>query len=317
MNQLSNARDVINGDAPECTDLSPDIHKLLGKWGNLHWYCKACEVLIKAFCNQGDTDMQSSISNTDISEARSLRLEGMMAKLEKRMDGLLVKNEEVVKSYAQIAKTNLPNKQPPSGLNVSDQKNPSLEKQTVKILDEYTDRERRKANIVIHNLPESTEEQRTDKLYDDTKRVNDLIQEGVDVPGVKVTRLIRLGGRGQNQQDKPRLILATLDCPDRRRAILATARMLRHTEEWSNIYISPDVTPAERQKDKKLRDELKVRRDAGEPNLIIRGDMLVTRSTRNEQSQIPSQSQATGEDIGVTDGTEEDATEITEAVNNK
>ena len=70
---------------PECTDISPDIHKLLGKWGSLHWYCKACEVLIKAFCNQGDTDMQSSISNTDISEARSLRLEGMMAKLEKIM----------------------------------------------------------------------------------------------------------------------------------------------------------------------------------------------------------------------------------------
>ena len=47
--------------------------------------------------------------------------------------------------------------------------------------------------------------------------------------------------------------------------------MLRHTEEWTNINISPDVTPAERQKDEKLRDELKARREAGEPNPIIRG----------------------------------------------
>ena len=77
-----------------------------------------------------------------------------------------------------------------------------------------------------NNLPESTEEQRTDKLhvYDDTKRVNELIQDGVNVPGVNVTRLIRFGGRGPNQQDKPRLILATLDGPDRRRAILSAAR---------------------------------------------------------------------------------------------
>jgi hypothetical protein len=63
----------------------------------------------------------------------------MMAKLEKRMDDLLVENEAVVKSYAQVAKTNIPNKPAPTGLYVPDQKIPSLERQTVKILDAYAD----------------------------------------------------------------------------------------------------------------------------------------------------------------------------------
>ena len=93
------------------------------------------------------------------------------------MDELLVKNEAVLKSYAQVAKTNNTNKPAPTGIIMGDQKIPSLERQTVKILDEYTDRERRNANIIIHNLPESTEEQSDDKKNDDIKKANELISE--------------------------------------------------------------------------------------------------------------------------------------------
>ena len=95
-----------------------------------------------------------------------------------------------------------------------------------------------------------------------------------------MTKLIRLGGRGQNQNEKPRLIVATLDQPSRRRVILAATKTLRHTETWSNVYISPDIAPAERDKEKKLRDELKTRRDAGESNLIIRSSQIITRKAR-------------------------------------
>ena len=154
----------------------------------------------------------------------------------------------------------------------------------MKILDEYTDRERRKANIIIHNLPESTLEKGPDKIADDIKRADEMLQYDVNMSDVKITKVIRLGGRGQNKQNKPRLILATLNNPDRRRAILAAARTLRHTDDWANIYISPDVTPLEREKEKKLREELKTWRNAGESNLIIKGDKLVTKTVRKEQA---------------------------------
>jgi hypothetical protein len=121
----------------------------------------------------------------------------------------------------------------------------STERQTVKILDEYADRERRKGNIIIHNLRESTEENLQDRNKDDIRRIDELIEQGTSVMGVKVIKLIRQGGRGQNQQNKPRLILTTLDSPDRRRVILAAAKMLRHTDDWTNIYISPDLTTTE------------------------------------------------------------------------
>ena len=37
---------------------------------------------------------------------------------------------------------------------------------------------RRKANIIIHNLPESTEEQSADKKNYDLKKANELISDG-------------------------------------------------------------------------------------------------------------------------------------------
>ncbi len=114
---------------------------------------------------------------------------------------------------------------------------------------------------------------------------------------MNVTKLVRLGGRGQNQHAKPRLLLVTLDLPDRRRAILAAAKSLRHTEKWSNIYISPDLTPTEREKDKQVRLEMKERRDAGEKTLYIRGGQILVRQQRG------------------TNGTESASTAVTKADN--
>jgi len=56
--------------------------------------------------------------------------------------------------------------------------------------------------------------------------------------------------------------------------------MLRHTDDWANIYISADPTPTEQEKEKKFRQELRERCDAGERNLIIRSSQIVTRATK-------------------------------------
>ena len=119
-----------------------------------------------------------------------------------------------------------------------------------------------------------------------------MLLHGTNVEGVRVTKLIRLGGRGQNQINKPRLIMATLDQPARRRVILAAAKTLRHTDNWSNVYISPDLYPSEREKERKLREELKTRRDAGETDIIIRGSQIITRTKR----PVPHNTTATDSD---------------------
>jgi hypothetical protein len=231
---------------PECTHLPKTIHEVIGKWGSLHWYCLSCEIEVNAFCNQSGfrSSTPEQADDTGLDEGRVTRLEGMVSRLGDKIDALMEKNENVVKSYAHAVGKNSDSimiHQPPIL---------TSERQTVKILDEYADRERRKANIIIHNLPESQGDNHQTRYENDKKKVDEIIQEGTGVTGVNVSKLVRLGGRGQNQHQKPRLLLVTLDFPDRRRAILAAAKLLRHTEKWSNIYISPDLTPTERESEK-------------------------------------------------------------------
>lgn len=102
-----------------------------------------------------------------------------------------------------------------------------------------------------------------------------MFREGLGMLGVEISKIKRLGGIGQNRNIKPRLLLAVLDTPNQKRAILAAAKRLRDDPEWSNVFITPDHTPKEREENKKLRDLLRTRRDNGEKDIVIRRNQIV------------------------------------------
>jgi len=66
-----------------------------------------------------------------------------------------------------------------------------------------------------------------------------------------------------------------------KRQLLRQATNLRKSTVWSNIYISPDLTPKERAHNKKLREELKARKDAGEKNIFIKHGKILSRQADN------------------------------------
>ena len=71
--------------------------------------------------------------------------------------------------------------------------------------------------------------------------------------------------------NKPRLLIATVGDPSVRCDILRCAPWLRNTANYSNIYISPDMTQKERKTNIKLREELASRMQAREHSLVIGG----------------------------------------------
>ena len=60
---------------------------------------------------------------------------------------------------------------------------------------------------------------------------------------------------------------------------------------WSNIYISLGLTPKEHQQNQLLRDELKIRRNAGEKDLYIKHGKIVSRQADAGSSVQPSNCQ--------------------------
>jgi len=74
----------------------------------------------------------------------------MMIILEERVDKIIAQNEQVVKSYAQVVKDAAE-----GTVHTVTLQSVTAITPVVKLLDEYADRERRKKNLNIRNIPES------------------------------------------------------------------------------------------------------------------------------------------------------------------
>ena len=74
--------------------------------------------------------------------------------------------------------------------------------------------------------------------------------------------------------------------------VTSNSYLLHHHELYKTVYISPDMTKYQRNKQKQLVEELK-RRRANEPNLVIRDGVIVTRPphqsrTANQMDTVAS-----------------------------
>jgi len=73
---------------PERTDLPTYVHDLIGKWSNLHWYCKIYEVEVRNFC-ENPSQVKGSSKITDLNDNVVNLEQMMMDRLEKKTDGML------------------------------------------------------------------------------------------------------------------------------------------------------------------------------------------------------------------------------------
>lgn len=147
----------------------------------------------------------------------------------------------------------------------------------INVADELDDRNRRKCNLIVHNLPEGSQpDKEADKghLTALCKFIN------LEVHAVSTIRL------GKIIENKTRLLLVRVDDEVIKKKILARSPQLRSNETWKRVFITPDMTRSEREAHKLLRNELKTRRSQGETNLTIRGNRIIS-VTMSHKSSVP------------------------------
>ena len=144
------------------------------------------------------------------------------------------------------------------------------------ILDDYLDKEKRKLNVVVHNLPEEIGETASERSAKDQAAFQTLVMEGLKLR-INTTKSFRAG---RKMADKPRLLIVTMDSVEAKVDLLSLVSQLKETR-YKHIYINPDLTKLEREEGKKLRAELKSRREAGERNLTIRRGKVVSLALRS------------------------------------
>jgi RNase H-fold protein (predicted Holliday junction resolvase) len=133
--------------------------------------------------------------------------------------------------------------------------------------------ESRKKNVIICGLP-AKENGSIEERNEHDRNICKEILEQLDLTSVEIQKLQRIG---QSRNDGNRLLKVELSKSSDRQEIIRRSKSLRGTR-FNEIFINPDLTPLQQDKMKKLREELKRRRQQGEEVVIFR-DRVVCRST--------------------------------------
>ena len=138
------------------------------------------------------------------------------------------------------------------------------------VVNEILENERRKINIIIHNVTELDSKDREKSVDHDKKEILSIAGFiNVDIDIVKVLRL------GKKVDGKDRLMLVELKEGTMVRGCLSNAKKLKTVDDWMKVFITLDLDHQERLKNKELREELWRHRKDGEENLITHKGKIV------------------------------------------
>ncbi|VDI20975.1 Hypothetical predicted protein [Mytilus galloprovincialis] len=164
-----------------------------------------------------------------------------------------------------------------------------IDQRVERAFESFRDREERKCNLIIHNVPEpdcSTD----NKKRDDEISLKDILHT-VQSDEVEIKSFIRLG---KPNESKPRLMKVTVGSVVNKHKVLGNSKLLRRknsdgytVHKWNNIYITPDLTKEERDINTELRKELERKKKAtNNANLVIFRGKIVERKDISGQSSM-------------------------------
>lgn len=278
---------------PRCANLEAKVIKDIGKWSTIHFFCMTCDLEAKLKLHTPYTSMKSDEIIVPPSPNQANHVTGpqtdhfkpvldMMQRIETKIMKLENDNEQLkadlhhlsYRSPLPVPENACPRTWGPVANTPAHQKTENSPQDAIPdaipILEEYRDRDRRRNNIILHNVEESKSETKHKRQEDDQQFVLKILTV-LQFKNINIVKTTRLGYK-QRDNSIPRILLVQLAVP--RDEILFKAKMLRHHGVYNKIFIDPDRTPDERKTHKLLRDELKKRRADGE-KCIIRGGRIV------------------------------------------
>ena len=125
---------------------------------------------------------------------------------------------------------------------------------TVGVADEQRERDRRKLNLILHNVPESAKQKGPERKADNISMVNGLLHQHLGF-NPTISNAVRLG----KKSDRPRLLKISVATTQEKTNILRNCYKLRDSKNAiyvQKIFATPDLTPLEQKKDKILRQKL-------------------------------------------------------------
>ena len=204
----------------ECTEMSQGFYNELvssAHSDNVIWYCNGCRRAIP-----GVRKVLNAVSSIHT--------------LQESMNKRLINLEEKVNSK-------------PSEL--------SMDYKIDQAMFDLKEREKRKNNVIIYNLPEPQAEDNETKLEQEKQKIDQICDH------VEITTGFESASRlGEKRDDaaKPRPLKVVLADESSKQKLLKKSESLKNVEELKKVHVTPDYTHRQRQMNKAMKQEVSKRR---------------------------------------------------------
>ena len=241
----------------KCAGISIKTYSQLAKLDSFEWTCLKCKEEIKKLKEENaiikHENMNIKHMNDKLLEENDL-LKNKLSALEKRLEEIKIELKgDIVTEVMDKIKEN-------------------------------EDRKTREGNLVLYNIPEPSATQSNERINEDGMFCEKLFIEGclVKREDFSIKNVIRLGKKHDNV--KPRPLLVKLQSSREKWYILKNAKNLGKSKEPNvkKISITPDLTLQERELDRKLRQELKIKKENGDSNWYIKNGKLQKKNFHRE-----------------------------------
>lgn len=265
-----------------CLNMSHELYDMMQNDNNLKWLCTECK---KCLTEKKEHEMDTG--RGEIKELIQSMSEDLKTRLGRLEDLLLKKvdkkdHDELVERVAALEERE-DNQYMPDITGIEE----AIEAKVTACIDEYREREARKLNLIVHNLPEPEQDTPEERNTADMEEMKVVLEE-IECEQASIEHVQRLGMKVEGGQ-KPRLALVKMKNVASKRMVLASAKKLRNSrkETLKNTYISPDMSPAMRKEQRELRKQLKERKEQGEEDLVIKKGKIVNRHETESDHRLP------------------------------
>ncbi|KAK4325791.1 hypothetical protein Pmani_003733 [Petrolisthes manimaculis] len=270
-----------------CENIGEALYKDLQKDNDELWFCRRCKPTVKKNLLENKKLKEDNVRmKEELQEVKEELQEGNDT-ISDKTETKLAKELNIIKKQVEGTQKRIEN----LGKKWEERENEMDEyitKKVFEIIKEKEERDRRKNNLVMHNIEEPNN-MNEKELYDhDLAVCMDIFgnEIGARIEEGEIVDIARLGKKeeeGENQNRRPRCLLIKMKEPEKKLSIIKNAKKIKTTRknEYKRVFIQPDLTSSERENEKELREKLREKREQGEEGWYIRRGQLERRNYMN------------------------------------
>ena len=159
-------------------------------------------------------------------------------------------------------------------------------------IEEIRERDYRRRNFIIHNVPMSKAVELQKRIKHDQKCFEQLCKDGLELKdAIKVVKIVRLG----KKTDRKRPMKVSTTSPDEANIVFRACKNLKDKDKFKNVQIVGDRTPLEREHLRRLHEEKEKKQEVSDKMgeevtwTVRKGKLVAEKNVDNTEELNPEE----------------------------